>query len=241
MSHAYIIEGMKNGSKGSIALDFAKAITPFREDILTVSIDGLSVKDQSIEALQGRLAMKPLVGDRIVAIIEDADTMTTYAQNRLLKTLEEPAGAAVLILLSENVEHLLPTIRSRCILFRLDEEESNQGESNAIIKERAASIGTSILNGGSFYTMVKILNEVSSDRIDAYSFLDDLEIWFRDLVFHSIGVNGKEKEASSNDRISWNNNEQIYRAVFGIEEARRQLDRHVNTGYVVKSMILKLL
>ena len=241
MSHAYIIEGIKDGSKGLIALDFAKAITPFQEDILTVGLDGLSVKDQTIEVLQGRLAMKPLVGNRIVAIIEDADTMTIYAQNRLLKTLEEPAGAAVLLLLSENAEHLLPTIRSRCILFHLDEEGTERGESIAMRIERATSIGTSILEGRGFFTMVKILNEASSERTEAYFFLDDLEIWFRDVTLHSIGIDLEKKGPSFNGRISWNINEKIYKAVICIEEARRQLDRHVNTGYVIKSMILKLL
>ena len=53
--------------------------------------------------LQERLSKKPYYGDRNIAIIKDADTMTAKAQNRLLKTLEEPHPGTVIILLSKNI------------------------------------------------------------------------------------------------------------------------------------------
>ena len=45
--------------------------------------------------------------------------MSVQAQNALLKTIEEPPEYAVLILLTENAETLLPTIRSRCVMLKL--------------------------------------------------------------------------------------------------------------------------
>ncbi|MEW6252074.1 MAG: DNA polymerase III subunit delta' [Planctomycetota bacterium] len=59
-------------------------------------------------------AMKPAQGRRRVFIIRDAERMNEQAQNALLKTLEEPPGAAVLILITSSATRLLPTIRSRC-------------------------------------------------------------------------------------------------------------------------------
>lgn len=59
-------------------------------------------------------------GSRNVVIVEDADTMTQRAQNRLLKTLEEPPGNSVIFLLSENIENLVQTIQSRCVKYRLN-------------------------------------------------------------------------------------------------------------------------
>ena len=58
-------------------------------------------------------------GGRNIAILEDADTMTVRAQNRFLKTLEEPQPGTVIMLLSENSRMLLPTIRSRCVRVRV--------------------------------------------------------------------------------------------------------------------------
>ena len=63
------------------------------------------------------------MGDRNIAVIKDADTLTVRAQNRLLKTLEEPFEGTVIMLLSENRENLLDTIKSRCIMYRLEDTE----------------------------------------------------------------------------------------------------------------------
>lgn len=45
--------------------------------------------------------------------------MSVQAQNALLKTIEEPPEYAVIMLLTENAEVLLPTIRSRCVMMKL--------------------------------------------------------------------------------------------------------------------------
>lgn len=53
-------------------------------------------------------------GGRKVILIQPADAMNTNTANALLKTLEEPTGDTVLILISDEPARLLPTIRSRC-------------------------------------------------------------------------------------------------------------------------------
>ena len=62
--------------------------------------------------------IKPYSSGRKVYIIPEADKMTTQAQNALLKTIEEPPSYVVILLLTENIDGLLPTIQSRCV--RLD-------------------------------------------------------------------------------------------------------------------------
>jgi DNA polymerase III delta' subunit len=59
-------------------------------------------------------SMKPAHGRRRVFVVRDAERMNEGAQNALLKTLEEPPGSAVLILVTASAARLLPTIRSRC-------------------------------------------------------------------------------------------------------------------------------
>ena len=66
------------------------------------------------EGLCYELSMRPLAGPRRIAIIDDADTLAVEGANALLKTLEEPPAGAILILIAESPESLLPTIRSRC-------------------------------------------------------------------------------------------------------------------------------
>jgi DNA polymerase-3 subunit delta' len=54
------------------------------------------------------------MGDLKVAVLERADRLNAHAANALLKTLEEPPGATHIILATEALERLLPTLRSRC-------------------------------------------------------------------------------------------------------------------------------
>ena len=63
-------------------------------------------------------AYRPFEGERRVFVIAAADAMAEESQNALLKTLEEPAAYAHLILLSSEPEALLETVRSRCRLVR---------------------------------------------------------------------------------------------------------------------------
>jgi DNA polymerase-3 subunit delta' len=68
---------------------------------------------------------KTVMGKGKVFIIEEAHLMTPAAQNALLKTLEEPAGRTLIILITHQIDDLLPTVRSRSQIVRflpLDEQ-----------------------------------------------------------------------------------------------------------------------
>jgi DNA polymerase III subunit delta' len=70
------------------------------------------------EGLCHDIGLKPYMGGRKVAIIDDADYMNEEGANCLLKTLEEPPPRSVLILVGTSPARQLPTIRSRCQLVR---------------------------------------------------------------------------------------------------------------------------
>jgi DNA polymerase-3 subunit delta' len=58
--------------------------------------------------------LRSVVAPRKIAIVDDADRLSVAAQNALLKTLEEPPGQALIILITAAPGALLPTVRSRC-------------------------------------------------------------------------------------------------------------------------------
>ncbi len=64
------------------------------------------------------IGMKPFLGGRKVAVIDDADDLNVEGANSLLKTLEEPPPRSVLILIGTSAAQQLPTIRSRCQIIR---------------------------------------------------------------------------------------------------------------------------
>ncbi len=134
LAHAYIFEGRSGIGKGLTALEFVKAIvckeniddgcdncpscikinTENHPDINTIEPNGNNIKNKQIEEFQNDILIKPYESDKKIFIIKAADTMTTSAQNRLLKVLEEPPSYGIIILITENSYGLLPTIRSRC-------------------------------------------------------------------------------------------------------------------------------
>jgi len=76
-------------------------------------------KDYSVEqSLLFNLGLRPFHGGRKVAILDDADFLNPEGANCLLKTLEEPPPASVLILISTSADKQLPTIRSRAQIIR---------------------------------------------------------------------------------------------------------------------------
>ena len=74
----------------------------------TITID--EIRDQVINDID----IRPYYSPYKIYIIADADLMTPQAQNALLKTIEEPPEYAVILLLTNNIGGLLPTIQSRC-------------------------------------------------------------------------------------------------------------------------------
>ena len=71
-----------------------------------------------VRELLPEIAAAPFEARRRVFVIDDAHTMNDFAQNALLKSLEEPASRSHVILVSSSTAALLPTIRSRCQRLR---------------------------------------------------------------------------------------------------------------------------
>jgi DNA polymerase-3 subunit delta' len=72
------------------------------------------IKIEQVRQAQERLSLKAFEGRKKVLIIDGAETMTDEASNAFLKTLEEPPGDSLIIMITSLPQGLLATIRSRC-------------------------------------------------------------------------------------------------------------------------------
>lgn len=90
-------------------------------DLLVVAVprDKREIPIDKARELNQFLRLQPLRGGRKIALVDDAHRMNLAAQNALLKGLEEPPAESLVILVANNADALLPTIRSRCqrVLF----------------------------------------------------------------------------------------------------------------------------
>ena len=132
--HGYLITGSPALGKMRLALAFAMALNceaaPLAQrpcfscrtcadisrdnhpDLIVAGADAPMKIDEARDVLRV-LALKPYSARYRIAILDDVQLMAPLAQDALLKTLEEPAPHAVLILLATSAERVLPTIRSR--------------------------------------------------------------------------------------------------------------------------------
>ncbi|MBA3336044.1 MAG: DNA polymerase III subunit [Chloroflexia bacterium] len=72
-----------------------------------------SMTIETVRSLSANVALRPVEAAWRVIVIEDAETLQPIAQEALLKTLEEPPSFLVILLLTDDSQQLLPTIRSR--------------------------------------------------------------------------------------------------------------------------------
>mgnify|MGYP006278834647 CR=1 FL=1 len=74
----------------------------------------LQIRNEQLAELAALFRHRPYLGRTKVVLVVDAERLNESAQNRFLKTLEEPSADSVIILVTAHPEALLPTIRSRC-------------------------------------------------------------------------------------------------------------------------------
>ena len=95
-----------------------RALAGTHLDIITMMPEKTSIGVNEVRGLLDRLSMRAYEAGCQVVIIQRAETLTTQAQNALLKTLESPPGEVVFFLLSELPHALLPTVLSRVMTAR---------------------------------------------------------------------------------------------------------------------------
>lgn len=141
VAHAYLIHGEKGTGKKLLAGLFAKTLqcefggtdpcgtcrsclqcdTGNQPDIIWVTHEKPTVisVDDIREQVNKDIIVRPYSSRYKIYIIPEAELMNPQAQNALLKTIEEPPEYAVIMLLTNNIGKMLPTIISRCITLNL--------------------------------------------------------------------------------------------------------------------------
>jgi DNA polymerase-3 subunit delta' len=136
-------------------------------------------RDLSIHVVRDHLiapaGLKAVMNHGKVFVVEEADLMNANAQNALLKTLEEPAARTLIILLTEQPDALLPTIRSRAQLVRfgLLDESLVQRELSKRGIDRSAAADAARFTEGSLGVALRWLEDGVVER--ARQLVDQLD------------------------------------------------------------------
>lgn len=206
VSHAYILNGPRGSGKKLLANLFAMTLQcesrqpePCGEcrsciqtnngnqpDIITVKHEkpaSISVDDVRTQ-INGDIMIKPYSSPYKIYIVPEADLMTVQAQNAILKTIEEPPEYAVIFLLTENADSLLPTIRSRCVMLKLrnikdklvkkylmEQMQVPDYQADLCAAFAQGNIGRAIMLAKSEH-----FNEIKENAIQLMKYIDEMEL-----------------------------------------------------------------
>ena len=144
--HSYIFSGDVGVGKFTLAKEFAKAIlcsdtenkpcnrckscesfeSSNNPDIIIIDEQEDVIRTEQIKSVAKSVLEKPILGNKKIYIVNNAENMTKEAQNSFLKTLEEPPEYVIIILITSNENLLLNTIKSRCIRIQFNKLSDNE-------------------------------------------------------------------------------------------------------------------
>ena len=187
--HSYMFIGNEGIGKKLIAKEFAKNILCQEKngcnkcksciefinnnnpDFYILESEDRNIKIEQIRYIQKKVQEKPIISNKKIYIIDNADTMTKEAQNCLLKTLEEPPEFVIIILIGKNEDAFLSTIKSRCMIMHFNEIE-NEKISQYLKKQFGMNnINSTMLRTfeGSIGKAIKL-----KDKIETYNQIDNI-------------------------------------------------------------------
>jgi len=196
VANAYIFSGPSDIGKEFVAINFAKMLNCASNsddacdkciscrkidggnhpDVRLIKPEGQRIKIEQMRFLQRQGSYRAIEGKCKLYIISDSDKMTPEAANSLLKTLEEPPGFMVLILIASAYNALLPTIRSRCQLIRFALVPQNiieQGLAERLSAKEPKAKWAAMQSQGK---VGKAINLIRSDKINDYDVFPLLSI-----------------------------------------------------------------
>lgn len=168
ISHSYIINGEQGMGKMTVAKAFAmtllcetgeeepcmqchsckQCMSDNNPDIIYVQHEkpNLISVDEVRSQLVSDITLKPYSNPYKIYIIEDAQLMNVQAQNAILKTIEEPPQYAVILLLTTNLDMLLPTVQSRCVTLNMQPLKKDVIKEHLMKKERVVDYQADVIS-----------------------------------------------------------------------------------------------
>lgn len=267
ISHSYMFIGQAGIGKQMFAKQFAKAILcqgiqkpcdtcescikfngENNPNFQIIDEEEKSIKTETIKEMVKGVYEKPIGSQKKVYIINDSQKMTKEAQNSLLKTLEEPPEYVVIILITENENLLLNTIKSRCTKIKFNPLKNNEiikilkekYEYNEISENILEVAGGSVEHALSVQGKEELFEEIKAtfsnlEKINIIDLLNKKDMIFKDkdsideiLDYINITLFNKVKE-----NIRYTNCIKI------VEETKDRLKKNSNYDMTIDNLLLK--
>ena len=147
------------------------------------------------------IQIKPYSSKYKIYIVDEAEKMNVQAQNALLKTIEEPPEYGIVMLLVNNADALLPTIRSRCVTLNMKMAPYDKVVAFLMDKYQVPDYKARVcaaFSQGNIGKAVKMasspdFNELQEDILRIVKNVDDMEIYevmdaVKNLSEHKVNI-----------------------------------------------------
>ena len=270
VSHSYMFCGIEGIGKFLFAKEFANMIlcnstadskpccickacvemeSNNHPDYYEINVEENTIKIEQIRLMQSKILEKPIISNKKVYIINNADTMTKEAANCLLKTLEEPPEYVCIILVVSNENALLNTIKSRCtkVSFKQIEKEALKQYIKKLYNIQEVSDSLIEASGGS----IKKLEQM----IESKETYEKLEKIFNNIertnmldAFQELSILYEEKD-KINEILEYINTILCKKArediryvnhINAVEEAKKNLKANANYDMTIDKLLFNI-
>lgn len=267
LTHSYMFIGPNGIGKTLFAKEFAKMIlcesvekkpchkckscleleNTNHPDLIIIEPEAGTLKIEKIRQMQEKVLEKPIISNKKVYIIKDADCMTKEAGNCLLKTLEEPPSFITIIMTGSNESMFLNTIRSRCMKIAFNKIQDNLLQQ--YLQKQGINIDNNLLKAceGSIEKAIKVSEKKEQydstweifKNIEKYKLLDvinKLEFLYKDKeeiyeILDYINIILQEKIIENPKYIEY---------IQAIEQTKKRLRANSNYDMSIDSMLYKI-
>lgn len=214
VSHAYLFENKGNDNYMNIVLSFVKAlICPKKKlnnsdcgdcclckridegnypEIKIIKPDGLWIKKEQLLELQLEFNKTSIEGNKRIYIILDCEKLNVHAANSMLKFLEEPVEGVIALLVTNNKELVLETIKSRCqSIVILKQDVENFIDENIVSNVVEFIKMLENKKNDSIIYMKKLFLDKFPSRIEINQALKVMILFYYDVFLDKLGTNVK--------------------------------------------------
>ncbi|MDD3228812.1 MAG: ATP-binding protein [Oscillospiraceae bacterium] len=193
-----------------------------------------SFHKEEIEELRRNVYVRPNEAACRVFVLENAQNLSQQAQNALLKVLEEPPASVQFLLTCNRSSSLLPTVRSRAQIYRLDTTQLPQDDG------LASQIAQALCNPKES-ALLYLTAPLTKDRVRLRTELDKLILIFRDaLMFRYGGTPISGEEDAVRMLVQTLTRTQLYQITQTVRKMRSYVERNVNMTLLVTDLCAKL-
>ncbi|MDD7305590.1 MAG: DNA polymerase III subunit delta' [Peptoniphilaceae bacterium] len=233
LTSAYIFESQNPTYNLEKAIEFANLI--FKKngiivennqnpDLIVINKEDDYIRLDDVREVIKSMYLRPLNGRVKVYIFNNSQNLRKESSNALLKSIEEPSSYSFIIFTTTNAYSLLPTIRSRCQIIKINKEK----EQSNINQDKLTEILVNLLDGklDSYYKNKSFFDACKDEREDLF---DSIVLFFRNILLCKYDDSYKlnqSKDIKKLDKLSFDLLEDLINKTEKIKKAFK-----FNTNY----------